>query len=247
VHADERPLPPEMGRDSLGHRDRRGVVALEWKCLKWPRLRRGSAGLEAAREIAWGALGRVVRAREIHPHRDHVIGSEARVEFKHPDKAAAKQPGANKKNNEKPLPYDENAAQAIVGNSARHARLPSGNGETVTSGSRVRARARRAPSGGDASVRARHASPERSPVPVAAAQAGGNEQAPPAPGQSQTERSAYEERQHASVKSCRTMRRRPAPSAMRMAISARLVTCRESRSWRRCAGNQEDEATRREA
>jgi hypothetical protein len=45
-----------------------------------------------------------------------VIGPEAGIDFQHTDKAAAKQPGANKKNQrESHFRNDENAAQAIVG------------------------------------------------------------------------------------------------------------------------------------
>src|SRR6266704_2161206 len=73
-------------------------------------------GKKLLEKLRGAALGRVVRARKIHPHRDHVIGSEAGIDFKHPDKAAAKQPGANKKNQrESHFCNDENAAQAIVG------------------------------------------------------------------------------------------------------------------------------------
>ena len=126
-----------------------------------------------------------------------MIGSEAGIDFKHPDKAAAKQPGANKKNQrESHFRNDENAAQAIVGE-ALGAATPGflqEMAQAVTSGSECG----REPE--EQSCQEGNAEREEQDTQVQSdflypwqlLRAGGNEQAHQSPGQSQTEHSAYE-------------------------------------------------------
>jgi hypothetical protein len=158
-----------------------------------------------------------------------VIGPEARIDFKHTDKAAAKQPRTNKKNQGKShFRNHENAAQAIV-REALGAATPGflqEMAEAVTRGSKCG----REPE--EQSCEEGNAEREEQDTQVQSdflyprqlLRAGGDKQAHKPQARARPNAPPTSESSMLSVRSCRTMRRRAAPSAVRIAISRRRAT-----------------------
>src|SRR6267143_269968 len=185
---------------------RGGVVAFQRKIIRdsdpFDAGKRGNAGKKLFEKLRRAALGRVVRAGKIHPHRNHVIGAEAGIDFEHAHEAAAQQTGANEKHQrESDFRDDEKAAKAIVSKTLGAAApgFVQEMAEAVTRGGNG-GREPEEQTGQERNAKSEEQNAQVQSDFLHAGQllwAGGHEQAHQSPGQNETEPAAYEREQHA--------------------------------------------------